>query len=396
MGPMETGHIQTLLTHSGRQSERYHGFVNPPVFHASTVLSQTVQELQGHAQPYVYARRGTPTSEALQTALTELEQAAGVVLCPSGLNACMLALQVVLAPGEHVLVSEGVYRPVRMACAGWLARWNIQTSFYAPSASVDQIARLIGPHTRAIYVEAPGSNTFELPDMPAIVALAQAHGLTVIADNSWATPLFCKPLQLGVDLCIHAGTKYLSGHSDVMLGTVSANPAWWSRLHSLHGDLGLCVGPDDIFLALRGLRTLDVRLQQHQRNALQVAQFLSHHCEVAAVLHPALPGFDGHALWRRDFSGASGLFSVVLQPAPEAAVAAFLNGLRWFGLGYSWGGFESLALPISLQAPYLAGRWPVGSQAVRLHIGLEAVEDLTADLAAGLDRYAQARRSKEE
>ncbi|CAI8926082.1 cystathionine beta-lyase [Burkholderia sp. SIMBA_024] len=378
-------HDDTQLVHAGRDSAAWHGFVNPPVYHASTVLSPTVSDLLNRTQPYIYGRRGTPTTEALEQAITSLEGGAGTVLCPSGLSACTLALLSCLKPGDHLLMTASVYGPVRHACEGVLARLGVETSWYDADTPV---AAAFRPNTRAVYVEVPGSYTFDMHDVRALVRLAHAHGALVIADNSWATPLFFRPHALGIDLSIQAGTKYLVGHSDAMLGVVSANERAWSALKQLHGDLGLCVGPDDVYLALRGLRTLGVRLRQHQRNALAVATWLTTRAQVQRVLYPALPGDDGHALWRRDFRGASGLFSIVLQPAPRQAVDAFLDHLTLFGLGYSWGGYESLALPFELDAHRLAQRWPPGSRGVRLHIGLEDADDLIADLAAGLDRYA--------
>lgn len=382
-------HEDTLLMHAGRDSASWYGFVNPPVYHASTVLSPTVYDLLNRTQPYIYGRRGTPTSEALERAVTSLEGGAGTVLCPSGLSACTLALLSCLKPGDHLLMTASVYGPARHACEGVLARLGVETTWYDDITSV---ATAFRPNTRALYIEVPGSYTFEMHDIPALVQLAHAHGALVIADNSWASPLFFQPHAFGIDLSIQSGTKYLVGHADAMLGTVSGNERAWPALKQLHGDLGLCAGPDDVYLALRGLRTLGVRLRQHQRNALAVATWLATRAEVQRVLYPALPGDDGHALWRRDYRGASGLFSIVLQPAPSHAIEAFLDHLALFGLGYSWGGYESLALPFELDEHGLAARWPAGSRGVRLHIGLEDPDDLIADLAAGLDRYATCAR----
>ncbi|MEB7884385.1 cystathionine beta-lyase [Serratia fonticola] len=375
----------TLLTHTGRKSSEYHGFVNPPVYHGSTVLSPTVQDLLNRTQPYIYGRRGTPTSEALEQALNQLEGGAGVVLCPSGLTACNLALLTCLKPGDHLLMTRGSYAPVRHACDTLLRRLEIKTYYYPPTIG-SGIAALITRRTRAIYIESPNSNTFELQDVAAIARIAHQRGITVIMDNSWATPFFFNPHEHGVDLSIQAGTKYLAGHSDAMLGTVSATARLWPKLKQLYGDLGLCVGPDDIYLALRGLRTLGVRLREHQRNALAIARWLTGREEVQAVLYPALEDCPGHPIWQRDFKGASGLFSIVLRPFPAQAIAAFLNGLRLFGLGYSWGGFESLAIPFALDKPSAAARWAAGSSGIRLHIGLEDPEDLIADLNDGFTR----------
>lgn len=371
----------TLLAHAGRNPSEYHGFVNPPVYHGSTVLSPTVQDLLNKTQPYIYGRRGTPTSTALEQALNQLEGGAGVVLCPSGLTACNLALLTCLKPGDHLLMTRGSYAPVRHACDTLLHRMEIKTHYYQPTVG-SGIASLITRRTRAIYIESPNSNTFELQDVAAIARIAHKHGVTVIMDNSWATPWFFKPHDHGVDLSIQAGTKYLAGHSDAMLGTVSATARLWPKLKQLHGDLGLCVGPDDTYLALRGLRTLGVRLREHQRNALAIAHWLTLREEVQAVLYPALEDFPGHQIWQRDFKGASGLLSIVLYPFPAQAIEAFLDGLRLFGLGYSWGGFESLAIPFALDKK----SWAAGSSGIRFHIGLEDPEDLIADLAKGFSQ----------
>ncbi len=379
----------TRLVHAGRDPAAYHGFVNTPVFRASTVLSPTVRDLLGRTQPYIYGRRGTPTSQALERAICELEGGAGAVLCPSGLSACMLALQSCLKPGDHVLVTEAVYGPVRHACEGLLKRLAIEVSYFPPTMGAG-LASLIRENTRAVYLESPGSHSMEVQDVPAIVDAARRHELTVIADCSWATPLFFHAHAMGVDLSIQAGTKYLLGHSDGMLGTVSASARAWPALKALHGDLGLCVGPDDVFLALRGLRSLQVRMRQHEQGGLQVARWLQQQQEVARVLHPALESCPGHELWKRDFKGSSGLFTVILKPAPFAAVEAFLDGLQLFGLGYSWGGFESLALPLDATEGRLRELCEPGSPCVRLHIGLEEPQDLMADLRAGLDRLQRA------
>lgn len=385
----------TRVTLAGRDPGAYHGFVNPPVYHGSTVVSPTTHDLLHRTQPYIYGRRGTPTSDALEHALIELEGGTGAVLCPSGLSACTLALMSCLRPGDHLLMTDSVYGPVRHACDGVLRRMGIDTTYYDPLLGA-ALEPLIRPRTRAVYVESPGSYTFEVQDIAAIARVAHAHGMSVIADNSWATPLLFRPHDHGVNLSIQAGTKYLVGHSDAMLGTVSANAAAWPALKQLHGDLGLCVGPDDLYLALRGLRTLGLRLRQHQENAYVVASWLRQQPEVLGILFPAFDDCPGHALWKRDFKGTSGLFSVILHAAPDEALAAFLDSLELFGLGYSWGGFESLAVPFDLQSQHIAQRWPEGSVGVRLHIGLEAPADLIADLAAGLRRYSAACPARED
>lgn len=380
----------TRLVLGGRHPAANHGFVNPPVYRGSTILAPTVQDLVGRTQRYTYGRRGTPTSEAFEEALMAIEGSEGVVLCPSGLSAVTTALMAFLSAGDHLLMTDSVYGPARHACDAVLRRMGIETTYYDPLIGED-IAGLIRPNTRVVYLEAPGSLTFEVQDVPAIAAAARRHGATVLMDNTWATPLFFQPHSHGVDVSIQAGTKYIVGHSDVMFGTVSANKETWHRLKALHGDMGVCAGPDDIYLAMRGLRTLSVRLKQHEANGLAVARWLRNRPEVVRVMHPALEDDPGHAVWKRDFKGASGLFGVILERSGPGALAAFLDNLKLFGLGFSWGGFESLAIPFDVSSYRSAKPWEPGGQAVRFHIGLEDVDDLIRDLEAGLDRYRAAR-----
>jgi cystathionine beta-lyase len=374
----------TRLVVGGRDPAANHGFVNPAVHHVSTVLYPTAEDFRARRARYPYGRRGTPTSEALENALRELEgpSCAGVALMPSGLAAVSTALIAVLHAGDHLLVTDSVYQPTRKFCDSLLERFGVTTTYYDPMIGAG-IGALIEANTRAVFVESPGSLSFEVQDVPAIAAAAHARGAVVLMDNTWATPLYFRALDKGVDLSIQAATKYVGGHSDVMLGAVAANAATWERLRESAHTLGLCVGPDDIYLGLRGLRTLGVRLGQHQQSALRVAQWLAQRPEVARVLHPALDSCPGHAVWRRDFSGASGLFSIVFKPLPEAAVNAFLNELSLFGMGASWGGFESLAVPFDCAGIRTATNWAPGGPAVRLHIGLEDVDDLIGDLERG-------------
>jgi cystathionine beta-lyase len=382
----------TRLVLGGRDSVANHGFVNPPVYHASTVLYATAEDFLARRSRYLYGRRGTPTSEALETALRELEgpDCAGVALLPSGLAAISTALLSVLGAGDHLLVTDSVYLPTRKFCNHVLARYGIATSYYDPLIG-SGIAALMQPNTRAVFVEAPGSLSFEIQDVPAIAAAAHANGAVVLMDNTWASPLYFRAFEKGVDVSIQAATKYVGGHSDVMLGTVSANKATWPRLREQVYLSGLCVGPDDMYLGLRGLRTLGVRLAQHHRSGLQVAQWLAQRPEIAHVLHPALASCPGHQHWRRDFSGASGLFSMIFKPIPDAAVHAFLNELTLFGIGASWGGFESLAIPFDCASIRTATNWSPGGPTVRLHIGLEDVDDLISDLERGFAALAAAR-----
>jgi len=382
----------TRLVAGGRDATANHGFVNPPVHHASTVLYPSAEDFLARRSRYLYGRRGTPTSEALENALRALEgpACAGVALLPSGLAAISTALLAVLNAGDHLLVTDSAYQPTRRFCDSVLPRYGIATSYYDPLIGGD-IATLITPNTRAVFVEAPGSLSFEIQDVPAIAAAAHARGAVVLMDNTWASSLYFHAFDKGVDLSIQAGTKYIGGHSDVMLGTVSANPATWERLRETVHALGLCVGPDDIYLGLRGLRTMGVRLAQHHQAGLKVARWLAERPEIARVLHPALESCPGHAVWRRDFSGASGLFSIVFKPVAQSSVNAFLNELSLFGIGASWGGFESLAIPFDCTSIRTATKWAPGGPTVRLHIGLEDVDDLISDLERGFAALAAAR-----
>src|SRR6202795_2236439 len=373
---------ETTLVTSGRDTEAQKGFVNPPVVHGSTVLYPTADDLHAHRGEFQYGRRGTPTTKALQQALMALEgpQCAGVGIAPSGLAAITTTLLAVLKAGDHLLVCDNAYRPTRNFCNGMLARYGVETTYYDPLIGAG-IAELFKANTRAVLIEAPGSQSFEMPDIPAIADVAHAHGALVIDDNTWATPLFHRSLDQGVDISMQAATKYIGGHSDIMFGTISANAKAWPTIAENIRLLGVCAGPDDVFLALRGLRTLAVRLNQHYRSGVEMARWLAMRPEVIGVLHPALESDPGHAIWKRDFTGASGLFSIVLKPAPQKAVDALLNGVKLFGMGYSWGGFESLIIPFDC-APYrTATKWAPGGPALRLHIGLENVEDLKCDLA---------------
>jgi cystathionine beta-lyase len=381
----------TRLVIGGRDPMTNHGFVNPPVHHASTVLYRTAEDFLARRSRYLYGRRGTPTSEALETALRDLEgpDCAGVALLPSGLAAISTALLSVLGAGDHVLVTDSVYLPTRKFCDGVLKRYGVETTYYDPMIG-SGISELMQPNTRAVFVEAPGSLSFEIQDVPAIAAAAHAKDALVLMDNTWASPLYFRALEKGVDLSIQAGTKYIGGHSDVMLGTVSANARTLTRLNDTVHLLGLCVGPDDMYLGLRGLRTMGVRLAQHHRSALQVARWLQERPEIARVLHPALQSCPGHSVWQRDFSGASGLFSIVFKSVSSAAVNAFLNELTLFGIGASWGGFESLAIPFDCMSIRSATKWAPGGPTVRMHIGLEDVDDLIRDLERGFAALAAA------
>ena len=373
---------------AGRDTKAQKGFVNPPVVHGSTVLYPTADDLHAHRGEFQYGRRGTPTTRALQQALMALEgpQCAGVGLAPSGLSAISTTLLAVLKAGDHLLVCDNAYRPSRNFCNGMLARYGVETSYFDPLIGAG-IAELFKSNTRAVLVEAPGSQSFEMPDIPAIASIAHARGALVIDDNTWATPLFHRSLEQGVDISMQAATKYIGGHSDIMFGTISANARAWPQVAEAIQLLGVCAGPDDVFLAIRGLRTLAVRLAQHHSSGLEMARWLAARPEVARVLHPALESDPGHAIWKRDFTGASGLFSIVLQPKPQVAVDALLDAVELFGMGYSWGGFESLVIPFDCVGYRTATTWAPGGPALRLHIGLENVEDLKADLERGFAAF---------
>jgi len=392
----------TRLVGAGRRPEwtslpgQPGGIVNPPVWRASTILFDNVAHLRsaGHDmhQRLFYGRKGTPTAWALADALTALEPgAAGTMLYPSGVAAIAGALLALLKPGDQLLMVDSAYDPTRSMCDGLLADFGIETVFYDPliGAGIDA---LITDRTAAIFLESPGSLTFEVQDVPAIVAVAKARGIPTLIDNSWATPLFFPALAMGVDIAILACTKYIVGHSDVMMGSVTAKARWWPKVRGRAWGLGQVVSPDDAALTLRSLRTLAVRLDRHQASARIVADWLAARPEVAHVLHPALPDCPGHAAWARDFRGSSGLFSFVLAGGGEAERAAFIDALRLFGIGYSWGGFESLALPVDPARYRTARPWQAEGPVVRLHIGLEEPADLIADLESGLAvwRAAQA------
>jgi cystathionine beta-lyase len=382
---------ETRLVTAGRDTEGQHGFVNPAVYHASTVLYPTAEAQVAHRARYAYGRRGTPTTEALETALREIEgeACAGVALMPSGLAAIATALMAVAGSGDHILVTDSVYRPTRVFCDGIFKRMGVETTYYDPLIG-DGIAQLIKPNTKAVFVEAPGSQSFEMQDIPAIAKVAHDKGALVLADNTWASPLYFRAFDKGVDLVIQAGTKYIGGHSDIMFGCVAANAQTLPALKSTVYAMGICVGPDDMFLALRGLRTLGVRLARHHQSGMTIARWLEQRPEVQRVMHPALESHPGHAIWKRDFTGASGLFSIVLKPAPEKAVHAFMNELTLFGLGFSWGGFESLVILFDCTEYRSATSWAPGGPTLRFHIGLEDPADLIADLERGFAAMARA------
>ena len=389
----------TTLVSAGRRPEWTSdprlggGVVNPPIWRASTILYDTVADLESRGTDthdrLFYGRRGTPTAWALADALTQMEPgAAGTLLYPSGVAAIATALLALLSPGDHLLMVDSVYDPTRALCNGVLKRAGIRTTYYDPMAGA-AIADLCEPATRMIFLESPGSLTFEVQDVPAIVAVAKPRGIITMIDNTWATPLLFPALALGVDVSMQSLTKYVGGHSDAMMGSLTVTPKLWPQLRDATYQLGQTVGADDCALMLRGLRTLDVRMRQHGASALTVAQWLATHPAVGTLLHPALPDCPGHAVWARDFSGASGLFAFTLKGATIAQRSAVIDALKLFGIGFSWGGFESLVVPAD--PPRSAVPWRADGPLIRLSIGLEDTADLIADLAqafaaAGLTR----------
>jgi len=378
---------ETVATHAGRMSAEHFGAINTPVYRASTILYRDFEEIQHGKPPYTYGRRGTPTSRSFEDAITTLEGGARTLVCPSGLNAIALAILSVCGAGDHLLMVDNCYEPARKLCDRTFKRLGIETTYYDPLIGA-RIVNLMKPNTKAVFCESPGSLTFEVQDIPAIAEAAHARGASVLMDNTWATPLLFKPFEHGVDLSIQAATKYVGGHADVMLGYVTANERHAARLTEIHGNMGLYASGDDCFLGLRGLRTMAVRLARHGETALTLARWLQTHPAVSSVFYPALENDPGHELWKRDFLGASGLFGVMLQPASEKSLPAFLDSLKLFGLGYSWGGYESLIVPahITRTARPFAAKGPL----VRIHAGLEDVGDLLDDLKNGLAHYIAA------
>jgi len=376
---------QTKTSTLGRMSDDHFGAVNTPVYRASTILFPNLAALKPGSQPYTYGRRGTPTTKSFADAIADLEGADTVEATTSGIQAVALAILSVCGAGDHILVVDCAYEPTRTLCDRTLKRFGIETTYYPPTADITPYLK---PNTKAVFCESPGSLTFEMQGIPAIAQAAHAHGASVLMDNTWATPIFFQPLKHGVDLSIQAATKYIGGHADVMLGYVAANAGHAARLHETHGNMGLYASGDDCFLGLRGLRTLPVRLARHQETGLKLARWLKDRPEIARILHPALEDDPGHAIWKRDFTGACGLFGVVLKQASPAAVAAFVDGLRLFGIGYSWGGFESLIVPAHITRT--AQPFPAEGPVLRIHAGLEDAGDLIADLEAGLARLKAA------
>jgi len=382
----------------GRTSAEHHGVVNTPVYHASTILHPDVDAFEKRHDPnanrrkVIYGLLGTPTTFDLEEVLADLEGGHDAVLVPSGLASISVALLSFLRPGDHLLVADTVYPPTRSFCDQHLARFDITVDYYDPLVG-GEIESLIQPATRVIFMESPGSFTFEVQDIPAITEVARKRGITTILDNTWSTPLFFKSFSHGVDVSVHAATKYLSGHSDVVMGTIICAEHAWDNVRRTHRHLGQCVGPDDAYVTLRSIRNLSTRLNAHHKQGLALAEWLAQRDEVAKVLHPGLSEHPGHAVWQRDYLGACGLFSIVLHPKSREAVLAMVNGMELFRIGASWGGFESLMIPVYPEQYRTATAWDASRPTLRIHAGLEDLDDLTSDLEAGFKRLNEASQS---
>lgn len=386
----------TLVGHLGRDPASWHGTVSPPVYHTSTVIFDSVAQLletrrdraSGAFVGFTYGREGTPLTRSFEDAITALEGGYRAVVASCGLGAICASLMAFLGAGDHLLIVDCVYGPARQFCEEWLTKFGVEVTFYDPLIG-EGIEALIKPNTKVVYMESPGSLTFEITDVPAIARICRARGIVTIVDNTWASPMCFRPLSHGVDISINAATKYISGHSDLMLGVAVCTEETFIPVKKTASAAGYCGGPDDVYNALRGLRTLAIRMKRHQETATRLATWLQSRPEVAKVMYPALPDDPGHALWKRDFDGASGLFGIELHPCSDAQFAAMLDHLDIFQLGYSWGGFESLVVPTYPNTLRSATDW-AGGPSIRVHAGLEDPEDLIADLERGFARLAAA------
>ncbi len=377
----------------GRSPEDHHGVVNTPVYRASTILHPTVEAFEQRHDPsnkqrVVYGLLGTPSTFDLEEVIADLEGGHDAVLLPSGLAAITTALTTFLEPGDHVLIADTVYWPNRMFCDEHLRRLNVDIEYYDPMLGAN-IASRIRPATKVIFLESPGSLTFEVQDIPAITAVARKHGVTTILDNTWATPVFLKPFSLGIDVSVHAATKYLSGHSDIMMGVIVSAEHVSQAVRRTHRLFGQTASPDDAYTTLRSVRTLSTRLRAHEATGIELAKWLSARDEVDRVLHPALPEHPGHEFWKRDYLGACGLFGVVLKPCRREQLLNMVNGMHLFGIGASWGGYESLMIPSYPDRYRTATEWTVQGSVLRVHAGLEDLDDLLRDLDAGFARLRQ-------
>lgn len=382
----------TKLTQLGRDPEANFGVVNMPVYHASTIVWPNLEHFEQLKRDFLtgekiisYGLHGTPTQFSLEAALAELEGGYDCRLFSTGLAANIISLMTYIKAGDHVLVSDSIYGPVRGFCSSWLPRFGVTADFYDPMIG-EGIKAMVKEETRVVLVESPGSITFEVQDIPAIAKVAKENGAVVIMDNTWGTPLNFKPFEHGVNVSVQALTKYVIGHSDAMLGAVTCDEEYWPQLKKAASEFGQHAAPDDTYLAQRGLRTMDVRLKRHEQNAYQLAEYLQTVPEVETILHPGLPGCPGHEIWQRDFTGACGLFSITLKSVSREGVAAMVDDMKLFGFGASWGGYESLICVYDENTPRTVTKWPSEKWVIRLHAGLEDVDDLIADLEAGFER----------
>jgi len=386
----------TRIIHQGDAPEEYQGAVNPPVYHASLYTFKTYGDFLAasankYHQPF-YNRDYNPTVSLLEQKIADLEQADAAIAFSSGMGSITAALLALLSQGDHLLISESIYGPTRQFCRDTLNRLGIEVEFFPP-AGAPNLAERLRPNTRLIYVESPGSLTFEVLDLRAVAELGQAHRVATLADNSWATPIFQKPIALGFDVVVHSGTKYIAGHSDLTLGLLACSEAMYDKIKPMAVLLGACLAPDDAYLALRGLRTLPLRMTQHQDSAMKIARWLQGRPEVREVMYPGLPDFPGHALAQGQQTGFSSLFSFRLQPGSDAARHAFVDTLELFLIGVSWGGFESLMLPLETSykdEPEWRARRKLDDDTFRTSIGLEDPDDLIADLEKGLAAWRAA------
>lgn len=381
----------TLLTTLGRSPEDHCGVVNQPVYRASTILFPTLDDYEGSetgAYPYVYGRTGTPSTQMFEVALAQLDGDDHAIVTSSGLSAIVTTMLSFLSTGDHVLVPDNVYGSARKFCSQELVRMGVEVTYYDPLIG-GGIAALMKPNTKLVYCESPGSLTFEVQDIPAIARAAHAGGAVVAADNTWATPMFMRACEAGVDVTIHSCTKYIGGHSDIVMGLITTSRKYYPQLRRTYRNLGCCPGADEIYLAQRGLRTMAARLKIHQETGLLLAHWFKRRPEVVKVLHPAFPECPGHAVWKRDFTGSTGLFSVLLKSYPRKALAAMVDHMELLGMGFSWGGYESLILPFRADRPNTPS-WTHTGLCLRIHAGLENPDDIIADLEAGFDRLNKA------
>lgn len=379
--------LETRVSHIGRRTKDDFGFINPSVYHASTVCYQSSEHMRTRDGAYTYGLKATPTMDALTQSLSELEGAAGTCLQPSGLSALVSPLMAVLSQGDHLLMSDSVYQPTRKLCDDMLTKFGVEVEYYDPLIGKN-ISRLFKHNTKVVFLESPGSQTFEMQDLKSIIKACKEKNIITMMDNTWASPVFYAPLLNGVDISINAGTKYLNGHSDVLIGYVSANEALWPLIEHMNYIQGLHASPDDVYLTLRGMRTMPLRMKQHMESGIYVARWLESREEVTQMLHPALESHPQHHFWKENFCGANGLFSFILNEYSQDAVDHFIDHLEFFGIGFSWGGFESLIVPFDPRPYRTATKWEHKGQAIRIHIGLEDPDDLIRDLEKGLNRLA--------